>query len=236
MPAYTDRSKRMCVAALARLEGLLSQIEFDYRIIGGSAVLLVVEAPARGCPADHVGTLDVDIAVQRPTEREALQRVLLDSGGRQDPQNAIRIWIPVAVGDEDGEVPVDIITSDFVSLPPGQTSPPTLPPTALLLSKMRPYENKGAKGKDGYDAYMLLAHAAAEPEELAEDAIGELPEAAVGELLHLIEVFFMNKRRAARDAAMLLRVCRGADRSAVIRHAVTSAERFAHRLRSLLPG
>jgi hypothetical protein len=103
----------------------------------------------------------------------------------------------------------------------------------LLLAKMRPYESKGAKAKDGYDAYMLLAFAAREPEELAQAAV-ELPRELATELLKLVEVFFIKKQRAARDAAILLRDYRGARKKTAARTAVDLATRFVRELSSLL--
>ena len=235
MSGYTDRSRSISAAALARVSLVLSEAGVDFRIIGGSAVMAVLRhISARQVP-DYVGTLDVDVAVRNIEDREALCSILLQlPGATPDPDDSDRIRVPVEVDGELVMAPVDVVTSQLAEIGPVWADIPTLPLPALLLSKMRPYENEGAKGKDGYDAYMLFAHAASSPEEIARTAVEVLPRELAEELLKLINVFFVMKRRAARDAAMLLRDYHGFDKKEALRKAVHLAQRFVRELRQSL--
>ncbi len=234
MSAYTERSRAISRAALVTVCRILKDSETEYRVIGGCAVLMVLEDSAGERAFDYVGTLDVDIATGDPQSRNALERTLLDAGARHDPDDADRVWIPIELDGERVEAPVDVVASQLVMIAEASGDIPALPLPALLLSKMRPYGNKGAKGKDGYDAYMLLAHAASSPEKIARAAIEVLPRALAEELLKLTNVFFVMKRRAARDAAMLLRDYHGVNRNEALREAVHLAQRLVQELQRLL--
>ena len=128
------------------------------------------------------------------------------------------------------EAPVDLMTSSLLVAGAAGPSGGALPPPALLLSKLRPYEAKGEKDKDGYDAYMLLAHAADGPENLAVQCARDLPRDLALELLKLVQVFFLMKRKAARHASNIFAGYHGARRREAQRHAVTVAERFVRTL------
>lgn len=235
MSGYTDRSRSISSAALTRVSLVLLEAGVDFRIIGGSAVMAVLGHLSAQPVPDYVGTLDVDVAVRNTEDREVLSNILLRlPGAAPDPDDSDRIWVPVDVDGEDVMAPIDVVTSQLAELGPASADMPTLPLPALLLSKMRPYENKGAKGKDGYDAYMLLAHAASSPEEIARAAVEVLPRGLAEELLKLTNVFFVMKRRAARDAAMLLRDYHGVNKTEALRDAVHLAQRFVQELQRLL--
>jgi len=65
MPEYSDRSKAICLAALAEARRILHGCGVDFRVIGGSAVLEVMETRSSAtAPVDYVGTLDVDLATR----------------------------------------------------------------------------------------------------------------------------------------------------------------------------
>jgi hypothetical protein len=235
MPVYSDEATTICRSALEVVCDLLSSHGVSYCVIGGSAVLAILDARGeRGSEVGYVGTLDVDIAAANRDERAKIERVLIEAGGRPAPDDPNRLLLPIEVDGETVDAPIDLPSSTLVGLGAVPTRIPTLTVPLLLLSKLRPYENKGAKDKDGYDAYVLLAHAVDTPEELAMETAETLPRDLAEELLKLIEVFFMKKRRAARDAANLLAQYRGADRSEIIPDAMNLATRFARRLRRLL--
>ncbi|MEA3399874.1 MAG: hypothetical protein U9R79_01380 [Armatimonadota bacterium] len=239
MPAYTEGTKAACRGALAEIARILRASGIDYRVIGGSAILAILESsPRPEAAAMYVGTQDVDIAAADSATRDALKRLLLDAGARPDPDDLDRVWLTVTVRREVVEAPIDVLTSSLLTTVPGRSAVssdlPVLATPALLLAKMRPYQNKQEKGKDGYDVYMLLAYAELSPEAIAEQCARELPPDLTAELLTLVEVFFLAKRRATRDAAAMLRDYHGITKSSAVRDVINVAERFARTLQSLL--
>jgi len=235
MPAYSDRSKAICLAALAEVRRVLDGCGVDFRVIGGSAVLEVMQArPTAATPVDYVGTLDVDLATPDWRSRRELERLLIRGGARRHATDPDRVLLSVTVEGDVVEAPVDLMTSSLFAAGAAGPSGSVLPLPALLLSKLRPYESKGEKDKDGYDAYMLLTHAAHDPEALAVECARDLPRDLALELLKLVEVFFLMKRKAARHASNIFAEYHGARRRDTQRLAVTAAERFVRTLRERL--
>jgi len=235
MLTYGDRTKAIAITALEEVHGLLEGRGINFRVIGGSAVIAVLQScSASDMASQYVGTLDVDLATADLTSRNELREVLLRAGARPDEGNPDRVWLPVAVDDEQLEAPVDVVALALLSSVPSGSGGAILAVPFLLLSKIRPYSNDGEKSKDGYDVYMLLAFGAGGPEAAAERCAQELPPDLADELLRLVEVFFLTTRKAARHAAVMLRDYHAMGRRDALADVMNIAERFVRTLRGRL--
>ena len=95
---------------------------------------------------------------------------------------------------------------------------------------MRPYRDGNSKWKDAYDVYYLLRYAAVSPEHLAAEVAVALPPELLDELVENLRVFFLMKRRAGRDAGMMIRDHHGVPKADTEKDALNLVQRFVEAL------
>jgi len=223
--AYEPKQIEACTVVLLELMELLAPWEGHIVVVGGYAVQLMLSARGRQVGSDYVGTMDVDLMGDLPSvAARRLRGTLLDAGYTEDGQMTDRLIRIVDVAGKPYEVPVDLmfgVSSErrrYLEgadaqrlrgrLPSGTRTEARVPIASLpdlLLMKMRAYADENDKGKDGYDVYQLIRHGAASPEALARRVAKALPDELLTELVGNLELFFLQKRRATRDAAMVMR-------------------------------
>lgn len=104
--ALQVEAARSVVLELARL---LGEYRDDTVVVGGWVPALLI--PQKASP--HVGSLDVDLALNHKTLRDAaydtIRRLLEGRGYRQDNEQPYRFWRTVAVAGRPVEVAVDLL-------------------------------------------------------------------------------------------------------------------------------
>ena len=249
--AYEPDRVKACRMVMLEVLGLLEPWRDSLVLIGGWAVQIGLDQHSDPRDVrDYVGTMDVDFAGNiGMAHTRTIRGRLLEAGYLQDdrmPERMIRI---VQVGGEGYHVPVDLLMGVSVEkrarqqratsvdltgeLPDGTAARVTARVASvadLLAMKMGPYADDNAKVKDGYDVYQLMRHAADSPEELAAEAAAILPPEVCSELARNIDVFFLKTKRAARDAAIMVRDFHGTPKADTVRDARNLAQRFLEAL------
>jgi hypothetical protein len=108
--ALQVEAARSVVLELARL---LGEYRDDTVVVGGWVPALLI--PQEASP--HVGSLDVDLALNHKTLRDAsydtIRRLLEGRGYRQDNEQPYRFWRTVAVAARPVEVAVDLLAGEY---------------------------------------------------------------------------------------------------------------------------
>jgi len=220
-------------------------------VVGGCAVQLALSARGRQAGPDYVGTMDLDFMGDLPSAAaRRLRGTLLGAGYTEDGRISDRLIRTVDVAGKPYEVPVDLMLglsserrrylegadAQRLSgrLPCGTPTEARVPIASLpdlLLMKMRAYADENAKAKDGYDVYQLIRHGADSPEALAPQVAEALPDQLIAELLGNLELFFLQKKRATRDAAIMMREYHNQLKTAALRDVEQTVARFVAGLR-----
>ncbi len=249
--AYEPKQIEACRVVLLELMELLAPWEGHTLVVGGYAVQLTLSARGRRVGSDYVGTMDVDLMGDLPSvAARRLRRTLLDAGYTEHGQMTDRLIRTVDVGGKPYDVPVDLmlgVSSEHRRYLEGAVAQdlrwrlPSGTPTKarvliaslpdLLLMKMRAYADENAKGKDGYDVYQLIRHGADSPEALARRVAEALPDELLTELVGDLELFFLQKKRATRDAAMVMRDYHNQLKTEALRDVQQIVTRFVASLR-----
>ncbi len=249
--AYEPKQIEACRVVLLELMELLAPWEGHTLVVGGYAVQLTLSARGRRVGSDYVGTMDVDLMGDLPSvAARRLRRTLLDAGYTEHGQMTDRLIRTVDVGGKPYDMPVDLmlgVSSEHRRYLEGAVAQdlrwrlPSGTPTKarvliaslpdLLLMKMRAYADENAKGKDGYDVYQLIRHGADSPEALARRVAEALPDELLTELVGDLELFFLQKKRATRDAAMVMRDYHNQLKTEALRDVQQIVTRFVASLR-----
>jgi len=235
-----------CRIVLLDVLRLLEPWRDHLMLIGGWAVRLQLESVHRAEAQDYVGTMDVDIDGDiGAAQAHAIRGRLIEAGYRQDERMSGRLVRTVEINGVGYEVPVDLMLGsstqrhgraqralmlDVEGTGPDGTavrrSARVVSVPDLLVMKLRPYADNDAKMKDGYDIYQLLHYAADTPEQLAAEVAAGLSQELRAELARNMRIFFLQTRRAARDAAIMMREFNAVPRKDALADAMGLARRF----------
>jgi len=251
MMAYEPMQVAACRMVLLEVLQLLEPWREHFVVIGGWAThMLLHDSPNAQAMPDYVGTMDVDLSIcLGPASVRAIRGELLSAGYREDNSMPSRLLRTVQVSGSPYHVPVDLLAASsreyrnrvaggisFAlsgTLPDGHETTLQVPIVSmadLLVMKMRPYREKNEKAKDGYDVYYLLRYAAGSPERAAGQVAARLPADLRSELCDNLQLFFLQKKRAARDAAIMIRDFHSTPKAQALRDVEEVVRRFVAEL------
>lgn len=110
---YTPDSVVAARSVLVELTHLLGEYRDDIVVIGGWVPMLLLGASG----ADHVGTLDLDLALDHRALQEpgyqTILKLLLDHGYRSDPRQPLIFHRDIVVGHRTITVEVDLLAGEY---------------------------------------------------------------------------------------------------------------------------